>query len=159
MSRTEGSWSRIELEAVRYEEELVMNPYRDLEVKVPRKLARRRAYLRGLYRRVILPTKVVAGFCAAGLIFNVCAWDCTRQGHENEKARASRHWEDWEASIRDKQQRADQKFADAEQKERDLNTRVRSFEDVMSISSALLKDSDSKNVLPEMLKRSGVKKE
>jgi len=90
-----------------------MSPYRHMEKRTVKKLPRIRARLRGLYRRVILPAKVIGGMLVFAIIGIEGAYASSKSDLEEKRLRQETHYHDWEAEIAKRQA--------------DLDTKVKEF--------------------------------
>ncbi len=130
-------------------------PYRDNAKPAGdplRKYMRLKARVRGLWRRVVGPTTFI---CVVGGLFtlgNVAS--CSESGNRgaNSEAMAKRHFDDWQKMIDDNQAKMNVRQVEIDKKEAELNSRVRNFEDLVSVSPALLKNGDSAPIV-DALKR------
>jgi hypothetical protein len=120
----------------------MIHPYRDaLEVKQVKKLPRVRARLRGLYRRVILPAKIFGVSAAVFTAINLEACNESTLRQLNQDAVNRRHFEDWQQTIDSNQHKSDIRQAELERREHELDARIKTFEDIVSLAPALSKGS------------------
>lgn len=133
-----------------------IGPYRtpDPPYVLPRmkRMERRKARLRGLWRRIVLPTKVVCAIAGLALVINTMMYGAASNQLAWADAQARRHADDWEAAAAAKQRAADTRMAEVERAERELNTRIRNFEDVLSMSPLLMKDGNAAPLLDAIRK-------
>ncbi len=141
------------------------SPYRQSNPPQIKKLQRRKAFLRGLYRRVILPAKVIGGLIVFGIVCLGFSASCLKdavadskatlkQKAEEQEVQTKNHFNDWQQSIDKKQSEVDRRIADVERKENDLKLRIQLFEDTLSMSPLLVKDRNNVAPLLEAIGRS-----
>ena len=107
------------------------------------KLPRVKARLRGLYRRVVVPATVIGIIAGVGIIGVGCSWLGRCDSIGQRVAITDRHYQDWDDSIKDKEAKLNTRQAELEAQERDLNTRIKTFEVLMMINKPGSDPSDT----------------
>jgi hypothetical protein len=78
------------------------------------------------------------------------------QKAENADAEARRHFDDWQALIDKNNAAMSTRQADLEKREREFNVRVKTFEDVVSISAIFANTQSDPRRLRDVLTNAGV---
>jgi hypothetical protein len=124
-----------------------MHPYRDSQaMNTSKKLPRFKARCLGLYRRVILPTKIV---CLIGFgVWFAGSWSfgCERDMIEKDQrdiAAKQKHNSEMEIAIGNRQGRMDQQ-------EKDFAQRVQTFEDMTRLAGVMLQKGEVDEVNKRM---------
>ena len=128
------------------------NPYRENASPSCKNLPRRRAFVRGLIRRIVLPTMLTSLIGGGFLFANFISYNACSDNYKNADAKIKRHFQDWQSNIDVRQSKLDKDTADADKRlheieahEAELNRRVKNFQDIVSMSPMLIK-GDSERV-------------
>ena len=83
-----------------------MHPYRSPETKPTMKLPRLKARIRGLCRRIVIPTQIIALLTLMGCWMNICSAENGRIAKDHFEQDSivieqnnKRHFEDWQGAI------------------------------------------------------------
>jgi hypothetical protein len=123
-----------------------MDPYRHMERREVKKLPRIRARLRGLYRRILLPAKVLGVLAALGGVANVVIFYDVQDNLDTKRAEQDKRYHDWEGKIANSQHELDQKVADfnksLEPQQRDLAAEKRECDNLKGELEMKLREAD-----------------
>lgn len=133
-------------------------PYRTSSppTETTRKLARRRARLRGLWRRIGGPTTFICVVGGIFSLFNVETCSKANEHYKNGDALNRRHFDDWQAMIDDNQAKMNKRQFELDNHEREFNARLKSFEDIVSMSAVLTKNGSDPSLLKEALRKNNI---